>query len=139
MFVPLYEIYFRVCIGVFVQNLPIAVLFAIAFSGPVWAENSSAKAVFTLDFADQADGDAKPWLKANGFQFKLDANDLSPHFSHKRLVLETNTETAGYFLKRVNLPHVKGIRIFWGVDRYPQGADWEQGFYRVPIAVVISF
>ena len=134
-----YPKYSRVRTGALCRILPIAVLFAIAFSGPVWSENPSGKVVFTLDFSDQADGDAKPWLKANGFQFKLDADDLSPHFSHKRLVIETNTEAAGYFLKRVNLPNVKGVRISWGVDRYPQGADWEQGIYRVPIAVVISF
>jgi hypothetical protein len=131
--------YFRIYTDALRRILPIVVLSAIVFSGPVWAESPSGKVIFTLDFSDQADGDAKPWLKANGFQFKLDTDDLSPHFSHKRLVLETNDEAAGYFLKRVNLPNVKGIRIFWGVDRYPQGADWEQGIYRVPIAVVISF
>lgn len=56
--------------------LPIAVPLAIAFSGPVWAGNPSGKVVFTLDFSDQADGDAKPWLIANGFQFKLDAEGI---------------------------------------------------------------
>lgn len=131
--------YFRSYTDALRRILPIAVLSAIAFSGPVWAENPLGKVVYILDFSGQANGDAKPWLKANGFQFKLDAADLNPHFSHKRLVLETSDEKAGYFVKRVNLPNIKGIRIFWGVDRYPQGADWERGIYRVPIAVVISF
>jgi hypothetical protein len=119
--------------------LPIAVLAALVFCGPIWAENPLGKVVYTLDFSDQADGDAKPWLKANGFQFKLDADDLNPHFSYQRLVLETSDEKAGYFVKRLNLSNVKGIRVIWGVDRSPQGADWERGIYRVPIAVVISF
>ncbi|MGH8651713.1 MAG: hypothetical protein ACREYE_05800 [Gammaproteobacteria bacterium] len=92
-----------------------------------------------LDFSDQADGDAISWLQANGFQFKLDADDLNPHFNHQRLMLETSDEKAGYFVRRMNLPKVKGIRLIWGVDRYPQGADWERGIYRVSIAVVISF
>jgi hypothetical protein len=47
--------------------------------------------------------------------------------------------SSGGCLRRGCLPNIKGIRIFWGVDRYPQGADWERGIYRVPIAVVISF
>ncbi len=62
-----YPKYFRVHTGALCRILPIAVLFAIGFSGLVWAENPSGKVVFTLDFSDQADGDAKPWLKANGF------------------------------------------------------------------------
>ena len=92
-----------------------------------------------LDFSDQADGDATAWLKANGFQFKLDAEDLNPRFNHQRLMLETSDKKAGFFVKRLSLPGVNAIRLVWGVERYPQGADWEQGNHRVAIAVVVSF
>src|ERR671914_5493 len=35
--------------------------------------------------------------------------------------------------------HRRRWRVRWGVDRYPQGADWAKGVYRVPIAVMVSF
>jgi len=131
--------YFRADSRALYRMLLIAVLLALTFSGPVWSGNPLGNVIYVLDFSDRADGDAKSWLQTNGFQFKLDADDLNPHFSHQRLMLESSDEKAGYFVRRMNLPKVKGIRLIWGVDRYPQGADWERGIYRVSIAVVISF
>jgi hypothetical protein len=66
--------YFRSYTDALRRILPIVVLSAIAISEPVWAENPLGKVVYILDFSGQANGDAKPWLKANGFQFKLDAD-----------------------------------------------------------------
>ena len=43
-----YPKYFRVHTGALCRILPIAVLFAIGFSGPVWAENPSGKVVFAF-------------------------------------------------------------------------------------------
>jgi hypothetical protein len=37
------------------------------------------------------------------------------------------------------VPGVRRLRVRWGVDRHPQGADWAKGVYRVPIAVMVSF
>jgi hypothetical protein len=42
-------------------------------------------------------------------------------------------------VQTLNVPHVRRLRVRWGVDRYPQGADWTKGVYRVPIAVMVSF
>jgi hypothetical protein len=92
-----------------------------------------------VDFSTQPDGDAVAWLKRQGFEFHLRAHALAPRFERGRLVLETATETAGGFVQKLNVPHVRRLRVRWGVDRYPQGADWTKGIYRVPIAVMVSF
>jgi hypothetical protein len=100
---------------------------------------ASSSTIYTFDFSQQPDGDAVAWLKKEGFEFQLSANELAPRFQKGRLVLETAKETAGLFVRKLNLPGVRRLRILWGVDRYPQGADWDRGVYRVPIAVMVSF
>ena len=117
------------------RALAVASLF-IAYSASTTA---SPEPIFTIDFSDQPDGDASAWLQSNDFQFKLDAENLNPHFDNGRLVLETDDTQAGLFAKQVNIPGINSIRITWGVDRFPQGADWDQGIKRTPIAVMVSF
>jgi hypothetical protein len=39
----------------------------------------------------------------------------------------------------VNVPHATRIRIHWGVEHYPQGANWGNGVNAVAIAVMTSF
>lgn len=102
-------------------------------------EATAEKVVLRIDFTHQPDGDATQWLKQQGFEFKLGAKALHPHFENHRLVLETQGEEAGFFIRKLNIIGTQRIRITWGVDRYPQGADWTKGVFRVPIAVMISF
>jgi hypothetical protein len=100
---------------------------------------AASRALYHVDFSTQADGDAMTWLKRQGFAFHLRAHELAPRFEQGRLVLETATETAGVLVQKVHVPGVRRLRVRWGVDRYPQGADWAKGVYRVPIAVMVSF
>jgi hypothetical protein len=95
--------------------------------------------ILRIDFTHQPDGDAIPWLKQQGFEFKLDAERLNPYFEDHRLVLDTFGEEAGLIVRKLRIIGAKRIRITWGVDRYPQGANWAKGIFRVPIAVMISF
>lgn len=95
--------------------------------------------IWRLDFTHQPDGDATQWLKKQGFEFKLDAEKLNPHFENHRLVLETRDEESGLIIRKLNLVGAQRIRITWGVDRYPQGANWAKGIFRVPIAAMIFF
>ena len=97
------------------------------------------RVLYTVDFSKQPDGDALAWLKAQGFAFHLDAVELAPRFQNGRLVLETVTEVAGVFVQTLNLPGARRLRVRWGVDRYPQGADWGKGVNRLPIAIMVSF
>jgi hypothetical protein len=92
-----------------------------------------------VDFSTQPDGDAVAWLTRQGFAFHLKAHELAPRFEQGRLVLETATETAGVLVQTLHVSGARRLRVRWGVDRYPQGADWAKGVYRVPIAVMVSF
>jgi hypothetical protein len=97
------------------------------------------QALYTLDFSQQPDGDAVAWLKSHGFELRLNAAELAPRFRNGRLVLETTKEMAGVFVHQLNLPGARRLRVLWGVERYPQGADWGRGVNRLPIAVMVSF
>lgn len=118
-------------------------LLCMTLASAARAANSSAtpegRIIYAINFGVAQSGSALDWLEQSGFEFMLDARDLNPHFSNDSLVLETNRATAGLFAKKVHLPEAKRIRVFWGVDRYPHGADWENGIYRVPIAVMVSY
>jgi hypothetical protein len=100
---------------------------------------AASRVLYRVDFSTQPDGDAVAWLQQQGFEFHLKAHALAPRFEQGRLVLETATDTAGGFVRKLHVPGVRRLRVRWGVDRYPQGADWAKGVYRVPIAVMVSF
>jgi hypothetical protein len=100
---------------------------------------AAGRVLHRVDFSTQLDGDAVAWLQQQGFAFHLKARDLAPRFESGRLVLETATETVGGFVQTLRVPGVRRLRVRWGVDRYPQGADWAKEVYRVPIAVMVSF
>lgn len=121
--------------------LPIAVLLlATAVTAAVAkADGDGDRVVKRFDFTQQVSGDAVSWLKEQGFEFKLNAEQLNPHFENNRLMLETSGQNAGLIAKKVNITGVDRVRITWGVIKYPEGADWSSGVYRVPIAVMITF
>lgn len=95
--------------------------------------------VHVIDFTGRPTGDAVGWLQDNGYELRMDAKALNPRFSEKGLVLSTDGREAGLFARELKLTEASRIRVTWGVERYPEGADWENGVYRVPIAVMISF
>ena len=100
---------------------------------------ATGRVLHRVDFSIQPDGDAVAWLTQQGFAFHLEAHELAPRFEQGRLVLETATETAGVLVRKLHVSGVRHLRVRWGVDRYPRGADWAKGVYRVPIAVMVSF
>ena len=108
------------------------ILFSILSVWLLWCTPSGASAapLHTIDFSGHPDGPAGEWLKQQGFTFRLDADDLQPHFKDNRLVLHTSRKKAGLFELPLHVSQVKRIRIHWGVERYPRGADWNQGIDR---------
>lgn len=119
------------------NRVPAGILLLAAL---LWASTPHAEeTVFRIDFTGQPDGDATAWLKEQGFEFKRNAKRLNPRFEDSRLVLETDGREVGLIVRELELTGVERVRIRWGVERYPQGADWEGGIYRVPIAAMISF
>lgn len=112
----------------------------IATVFPVFA---SERIIRTIDFTGKADGSAISWLQEQGFDFELKAYDLNPRFENDALVISAKDELAGLFglkFSRQNYLHnVKRVEIVWGVNKYPEGADWNKGINSVPIAVMFSF
>jgi len=112
---------------------------AMAFAAHAQQNAADDKVVARFDFTQPSNTDATKWLKKQGFEFKLSAADINPHFQDNRLVLETSGQYAGLIAKQVNIDSVDRVRITWGVSNYPEGANWAAGVYRVPIAVMMSF
>ncbi len=113
-------------------------LFGLSYTG-LCVSVVSAEVLYSLEFSGQADGPADEWLKRQGFIFRLDADDLQPRFKDNRLELQTTRKKGGLFELPLKLANAKRLRIHWGVDRYPRGADWGSGVTAVPIAVMTSF
>ena len=105
--------------------------------------SASENIIARIDFSGQEAGNAIPWLTKQGYKLELDADKLHPRFHDGSIVLSTTEEVAGLVVKKFDqgeyLYNVKAIRIEWGVNRYPEGADWENEINRVPIAVMLSF
>lgn len=112
----------------------------------VWGTaNVGAKpnVLYTLDFSQDETSNASSWLQDQGFETLLDAGSLDLAFRDGALNIRTDDSVAGVFAlrfgKQAYLKGVKHISVEWGVNRFPKGADWEQGNKRVPIAVMFSF
>jgi hypothetical protein len=115
-----------------------SLLLWLGISAGAWADGE-AEVVHQLDFTQPSSKDAVAWLREQGFELRMSARELSPRFTERGLVLSTEEAITGLFARELKLPAAERVRITWGVDRYPEGADWENGVYRVPIAVMISF
>ncbi len=100
------------------------------------------KVLYSLDFTKQKDGDAKAWLRAKGFKMMLDAPELSMQFKSGKLVIRTSGEKAGLFGIRLPegryLDNVGSVKIVWGVDKFPNGANWAAGNNRLAIGALIA-
>jgi len=99
--------------------------------------------VYVLDFTTQPDGPAIPWLKKQGFEFKLDFDELNPRFKGGALWLSTDTPKAGIcgltFAKGKDVVGANRLRLTWGVGTFPAGADFEHGKNRLSLGVAVSF
>ncbi len=98
-----------------------------------------AETVFQLDFSAQENGKAFDWFKQESFKLQNDADEIKAQFENGKLVLEVNNDITGLFTKSVRIEGASKVRIEWGVDQYPEGANWEKGMLREAIGVVVSF
>ncbi len=95
--------------------------------------------VYSMDFSKMENGDATEWFKKNDFSFKNDSDEFSLRFEKGRLIIEIDDDIGGFLYKEVRIKNVKRVRIEWGVDVYPAGADWEKELYREAVGLIISF
>ena len=118
----------------------VCLLVLMMLTSAVYAEK---KLVRSIDFTNQPEGDARPWFLDKGYEMELDADDIEMTFKNKQLNLKTNEAKAGIFgleLKPENyLEDITSIEIEWGVIKQPEGANWETGNNRVPIAFMFFF
>jgi len=102
--------------------------------------SAQGKVLYSIDFSKQKDGDAIPWLSSQGFEFLLDMKSLSMKFSNGALVIETTKSQAGLmgikFPKGKYLENVGSVVIEWGVEKFPQGANWARNNNRVAIGAI---
>ena len=115
-------------------------LLLMLFASAAYAEKILVR---SIDFTNQPEGDARPWFLEKGYMMKLDADDIEMTFKNKQLNLKTSEAKAGIFgleLKPENyLEGITSIEIEWGVIKQPEGANWETGNNRVPIAFMFFF
>ncbi|MDT8447361.1 MAG: DUF3047 domain-containing protein [bacterium] len=97
-----------------------------------------AEPLWQADFNQQS-GSASAWIKSNGFDLQRDADEIQTEFKEGQLVFSTKGPTLGLFSKELNLKNAQKIRIKWGVNQFPKGADWEKGVLREAVSVVFSF
>ena len=86
-----------------------------------------AETIYELDFTS-ATGNVKEWFYKKNWEFHEDINDMNIRFDMGRLVIEPTKDEVGVMTHEFEMKdYLKGeikLRIEWGVDQYPKGADW---------------
>ena len=95
----------------------------LAFPGVLPA----ASPIFELD-ATRASGDSERWFQEQGWEFREDLKDMRPRFEDGAWVVEPQSDELGLAIRQFApeefMSNVRTLRIGWGVDQYPEGADW---------------
>lgn len=127
--------------GMKLRCLVFTVLFAAGIFGAISLH--AADPVYAVDFSKEKPGPAVSWLKQHGFEMKLGFNGLNPTFANGALQIAADRPETGLcgqsFSREKELKGVKRVRITWGVNQFPEGADWERGNNRLAIGLMISF
>ena len=115
----------------------------IAFTFCSATANTDPAVTYLFDFTDFKNGSIEEWLEGKGFIFKLDAEDrqkIDLGVAARGLVLEAKTKAHGLLVaERIDLEDYRKIRITWGVNQYPEGADYEAGIRNEPIMVMVFY
>jgi hypothetical protein len=111
-------------------------LYIIALTMMIFAEG---KVLYSFDFGKTASDDAVKSLKSKGFEFHLDTDKFKLSSNSGRLNISTDNDAAILFGRRFKKPleNVGSVVIEWGVDKFPQGADWGRGKNRLALGAVI--
>ncbi len=123
-------------------------LFTIAFFVLLPFQLLGNNESYLLDFT-QIQGNALDWFEERGWEEQVDMDKMNPRFENGSLVIEAKDDVSGVFFKDFRteskrLSGINRIRINWGVEQYPDGADWsgpveEKRNVRNAIGVMIFF
>lgn len=120
----------------------LAVLLTVLLSA-INVSHAGNRLVYSVNFSDQPEGDARPWFLDKGYLMKLDADEIELFFKNKQLNLKTSEAKAGLFGLKLKPEHyladITSVEIEWGVIKHPEGANWEAGNNRLAIAFMFFF
>ena len=89
--------------------------------------SARAETIYELDFTT-ASGNVKNWFETIKWELREDIIDMNLRFEDGKLVIEPTRDELGVMMldfdEKDYLYEVKKIRIEWGVNQYPLGADW---------------
>jgi hypothetical protein len=106
-------------------------------SGPFKKNN------YLIDFSDYREGSIEEWLKDKGFEFEQAAKDrkkLDLDVDEGALILEAKTRLRAFIANYSLEPRkYSGVRVKWGVVKYPRGASYEAEVNNEAIQVLIFF
>jgi len=97
--------------------------------------------VHVLRFNDYQIGSEEDWLKSKGFVFEQDMrrrNLIDLGVNDDRLVIEARRGAFGIMINEtVNVAEFTYLEIDWGVNKFPEGASYEQGIRNEAVMVMI--
>ena len=116
------------------------IVLIVAFTAlPVWSKGD--KLVHVIRFTDYEIGPEEDWLQIKGFKIEEDArrrDRIDFDVGENGLVLEAKRRAFGTMPNEsVNVPEFTHIEIDWGVNKFPEGASYEQGVRNEAIMVII--
>ena len=115
------------------------ILTALLVAAPVWA--NEGKLVHVVRFTDYELGPVEDWLQGKGFQFKEDAQQrdrIDLDVGEKGLLLKAKRHVFWFIPdESVNVREFTYVEIDWGVNKFPEGASYEQGVRNEAIMVFI--
>jgi len=98
---------------------------------------------YLIDFSDYEEGSIDEWLKIKGFKFEQAAKNrkkLDLDVEGGGLILEARTRLRAFIVNDSLKPRkYSGVRVEWGVVKYPRGASYEAEINNEAIQVLIFF
>lgn len=98
---------------------------------------------YLIDFSDYEEGSVDQWLENKGFKFEQAAKNrkkLDLDVDEGALILEARTRLRAFIVNESLRPrNYSGVRVEWGVVKYPRGASYEAEINNEAIQVLIFF
>ena len=105
--------------------------------------DTSEKNNYLIDFSDYEEGSIDEWLRKKGFKFEKAAKNrrqFDLDVDEGGLILGAKKQMRGFILSDSLEPRrYSGVRIEWGVIKYPKGASYEEQVNNEAILVLIFF
>jgi hypothetical protein len=111
----------------------------------VWPQADAAETpdlVYSVDFSGFPGGSVLAWLGARGFAAKQDAGNagrIALSVVDRALVLEAKRRALGLLINETDVASATRIRIEWGVNAFPPGADYDKGLRSEAIMIHVFF